>query len=116
MDKEEIESNLRNLMELVPECEGLIAADKKTGEVIVGQTITEMDHGKIANAAAKILEDSSKLGEDIGKGDIKNTTMALAEGFAVIVGSDDHVFIALAGTDGRASLGLLKRNLESISE
>ena len=114
MSKASIEKKLAELMDMVPECEGLIAADK-TGKVIVGQTITEMDHGKIAKACATIIKDSNTLGKDIGKGSLKITTIELDEGFAVLVGSDKTVLIALAGTDGMASLGLLKRNLISIS-
>lgn len=116
MDKEEIESNLRDLMDLVPECEGLIAAKKENGEVIVGRTITEMDHDKIAKAAVEILNDSSKLKESLGKGAIKNTMVTLDDGFAVLVEGKEEIFIALAGKDGRASLGLLKRNLESMTQ
>lgn len=116
MDKEEIESNLRDLMDLVPECEGLIAARKDNAEVIVGNTLTEMDHGKIAQAALKILEDSTDLRKNLGKGVVKNTMVTLEDGFAVLVEGNEEIFIALAGKDGRASLGLLKRNLESMTE
>lgn len=115
MSKAAIEKKLAELMDLVPECEGLIAADK-TGKVIVGQTLTEMDHGKIAKACATIIKDSNTLGKDIGKGSLKITTIELDEGFAVLVGSEKTVLIALAGSDGMASLGLLKRNLISISK
>ena len=114
MSKESIEKKLAELMNMVPECEGLIAADI-TGKVIVGQTITDMDHGKIAKACATIIKDSNTLGKDIGKGNLKTTTIELNEGFAVLVGSTKTVLIALAGSDGMASLGLLKRNLISIS-
>ena len=114
MSKEDIEKNLAKLMDTVPKCEGLIAADMN-GKVIVGQTITEMDHNKIAKACVSIIKDSNTLGKDVNKGILKNTTIELEEGFAVLVGSDKTVLIALAGTDGKASLGLLKRNLISIS-
>ncbi|TFG25488.1 MAG: hypothetical protein EU532_11630 [Promethearchaeota archaeon] len=114
MSKQEIEKKLAQLMDTVPECEGLIAADLN-GKVIVGQTITEMDHAKIAKACVSIIKDSNTLGTDIGKGSLRNTTIELENGFAVLVGSDKAVLIALAGTDGKASLGLLKRNLISIS-
>ncbi|TXT60107.1 MAG: Roadblock/LC7 domain protein [Promethearchaeota archaeon] len=114
MSKETIEPKLAQLMDLVPECEGLIAADTD-GNVIVGQTLTEMDHGSIAKACAKILSDSNTLGNDIGKGTVKNTTIELEGGYAVLAGSEKLLLIALAGVDGRASLGLLKRNLISIS-
>jgi len=114
MSKQAIEKKLAELMDIVPECEGLIAADK-SGKVIIGQTIIELDHGKLAKRCAQILKDSDSLGGDIGKGGLKNMTLELEEGFAVLVGSDKIILIALAGTDGAASLGLLKRNLVSIS-
>ena len=114
MSKQEIEKKLAQLMDIVPECEGLIAADLN-GKVIVGQTITEMDHAKIAKACVSIIKDSNTLGADIGKGSLRNTTIELENGFAVLAGSDKAVLIALAGIDGKASLGLLKRNLISIS-
>ena len=115
MSKEDIEKKLAQLMDIVPECEGLIAADLN-GKVIVGQTITEMDHAKIAKSCVSIIKDSNTLGANIDKGSLRNTTIELEEGFAVLVGSEKTVLIALAGTDGKASLGLLKRNLISISK
>jgi len=114
VDKKVLEEKLAELMDIVPETEGLIAADA-SGKVLVGQTITEMDHAKIAKACATIIKDSDNLGKEMGKGSLKTTTIELENGFAVLVGSEDHVLIALAGLDGKASLGLLKRNLISIS-
>ncbi|MFX1304794.1 MAG: roadblock/LC7 domain-containing protein [Promethearchaeota archaeon] len=114
VDKKVLEQKLAELMDIVPECEGLIAADTN-GKVMIGQTITEMDHGKIAKACAAIIKDSNNLGKDIGKGGLKTTTIELENGFAVLVGSEKNVLIALAGLDGRSSLALLKRNLISIS-
>ena len=113
MSKKEIEPKLAQLMDIVPECEGLIAADSN-GKVIVGQTITEMDHTAIAKFCSAIIKDSDALGKNIGKGSLRTTTIELENGFAVLVGSDELVLIAIAGADGGASLGLLKRNLMSI--
>ncbi len=101
-------------MDIVPECEGLIATDSN-GKVLIGQTITDMDHGKIAKACVAIIKDSNTLGKDTGKGSLKTTTIELENGFAVLVGSEKNTLIALAGMDGRSSLALLKRNLISIS-
>ncbi|TFG07317.1 MAG: hypothetical protein EU539_05290 [Promethearchaeota archaeon] len=115
MSKDTIEKRLAELMDIVPECEGVIAANMDDGSVIVGQTITEMDHKKIAKACTSIIKDSNNLGNDIGKGSLKNTTIELDKGFAVLVGSKKLVLIALTGLDGGASLGLLKRNLIAIS-
>ncbi|MFX0057121.1 MAG: roadblock/LC7 domain-containing protein [Candidatus Hodarchaeota archaeon] len=112
--KEVIEQKLAELMDIVPECEGLIAADPN-GKIIVGQTITEMDHQSIAKNCLTIINDSNSLGKNIGKGTLKVTTIELQNGFAVLVGSNKTVLIALAGLDGKASLSLLKRHLISIS-
>ena len=114
VNKKVLEQKLAELMDSVPETEGLIAADT-SGKVLIGQTITEMDHGKIAKACAAIIKDSNNLGKDIGKGGLKTTTIELENGFAVLVGSEKTVLIGLAGLDGRSSLALLKRNLMSIS-
>ncbi|TFG02881.1 MAG: roadblock/LC7 domain-containing protein [Promethearchaeota archaeon] len=114
MDKKELEKKLAELMDIVPECEGLIAADMN-GKVIIGQTLTDMNHDSIAKSCSTIVKDSNNLGKDIGKGSLKTTTIELENGFAVLVGSNEHVLIALAGLDGKASLSLLKRNLMSIS-
>ncbi|MFX1558832.1 MAG: roadblock/LC7 domain-containing protein [Promethearchaeota archaeon] len=112
--KDVIEQKLAELMDIVPECEGLIAADMN-GKVIVGQTITDMNHQSIAKACLTIINDSNSLGKNIGKGTLQVTTIELEKGFAVLVGSDKIILIALAGLDGKASLSLLKRNLISIS-
>ncbi|MFW9900347.1 MAG: roadblock/LC7 domain-containing protein [Candidatus Thorarchaeota archaeon] len=114
VDKKVLEQKLAELMDIVPETEGLIAADAN-GKVLIGQTITEMDHAKIAKACATIIKDSNNLGQDIGKGSLRTTTIELEKGYAVLVGSEKSVLIALAGVDGRSSLGLIKRNLISIS-
>jgi predicted regulator of Ras-like GTPase activity (Roadblock/LC7/MglB family) len=114
MSKDVIEKKLAQLMDTVPECEGLIAADID-GNVIIGQTITEMDHAKIAKACVSIIKDSNTIAGLTDKGTLKTTNIELEEGFAVLVGSNKTVLIALIGTDGQASLGLLKRNLISIS-
>ena len=115
MDKAVIEKKLAELMDIVPECEGLIAADTN-GKVLVGQTLTDMDHGAIAKSCASIINDANTLGKKTNKGALKDTTIELDEGFTVIVSSTDIILIALAGTDGRSSLGLLKRNLMNIAK
>ena len=66
MDKAVIEKKLAELMDAVPECEGLIAADLN-GKVLVGQTILDSDHDAIAKACALIIKDSNDLGKNIKK-------------------------------------------------
>jgi predicted regulator of Ras-like GTPase activity (Roadblock/LC7/MglB family) len=110
MDKKELEKKLAELMDLVPECEGLIASDLN-GKVLVGQTLTDMNHDLITKECVSIITSSNKLGNDIGKGTLKTATVELTDGFAVLAGSDEMLLIALAGLDGFASLSLLKRRL-----
>ena len=114
VDKKVIEKKLAELFDIVPETEGLIAADLE-GKVIVGQTLTDMDHSGIAKKCSAIIKESNGLGTNTGKGALKSATIELESGYAVIVGSDTGILIALAGLDGKASLSLLKRNLVSIS-
>ena len=114
-DKKVIEKKLSELFDIVPETEGLIVSDLE-GKVIIGQTITDMDHSAIAKTCVALIKDSSNMGNHIGKGAFKTATIDLESGYAVIVKSDAIVLIALAGLDGKASLSLLKRNLISISK
>ena len=114
VDKGVIEKKLAELFDIVPETEGLIACDLE-GKVIVGQTITEMDHSGIAKKCIAIIKESNGLGTNTGKGVLQSATIELESGYAVIVSSNTGILIALAGLDGKASLTLLKRNLTSIS-
>ena len=114
VDKKVIEQKLSELFDIVPETEGLIASDLE-GKVIVGQTITDMDHNEIAKKCSAIIKESNGLGESTGKGALISATVNLENGYAVIVGSNTGILIALAGLDGKSSLSLLKRNLVSIS-
>ncbi|MHA1144677.1 MAG: hypothetical protein ACTSRW_08065 [Candidatus Helarchaeota archaeon] len=107
--KEEIEKLLANLMDNIPEIEGLIAAEK--GKVIVGQTLTELDHSGVAENGVKILENASKMAQIIEKGNVKEVNIRANEGYVIIVGSGDLLFAAITGTDATSSLGLIQRNL-----
>ena len=115
VDKKAIEKKLAELFDIVPETEGLIVSDLE-GNVIIGQTITDMNHSAIAKTCVAIIKYSSTMGDSIGKGAFKTATIDLESGYAVIVKSDAILLIALAGLDGKASLSLLKRNLISISK
>lgn len=115
VDKKVIEKKLAELFDIVPETEGLIVSDLE-GKVLVGQTITDMDHSAIAKTCLAIIKYSSTMGDNIGKGAFKTATIDLESGYAIIVKSDAIILIALAGLDGKASLTLLKRNLISISK
>ncbi len=113
MKKEEIEPKLASLMDTVPECEGLIAADAN-GKVIVGQTITELDHGKIAKEIVTILKSSATLGALMKKGATLDASISYNDGFAQVTVGAEGILIGLMGLDGRNSLSLLMRNMKSI--
>ncbi len=113
MKKEEIEPKLASLMDTVPECEGLIAADAN-GKVIVGQTITELDHGKIAKEIVTILNSAAALGKLLKKGATVDTTMEFNDGFAQVTVGTEGILIGIMGLDGRNSMSLLMRNMKSI--
>ncbi len=115
VDKKAIEKKLAELFDIVPETEGLIVSDLE-GNVIIGQTITDMNHSAIAKTCVAIIKYSSTMGDNIGKGVFQAATIDLESGYAVVVKSDAILLIALAGLDGKASLSLLKRNLISISK
>jgi predicted regulator of Ras-like GTPase activity (Roadblock/LC7/MglB family) len=114
MDTEELEQRLAELMSTLSECEGLIVADKD-GQVLVGQTLVERDLDSIAKAAASLINNSANLGGAVDKGSMKNAVFEYGGGFAILVNSDDKIFIALLGVDGRSSSTLLKRRLNSIA-
>ena len=45
--KKKIEDELNNVMEHIPAVEGLIAFKLKKGEILAGQTLTELNHNEI---------------------------------------------------------------------
>ncbi|MHA1270739.1 MAG: hypothetical protein ACTSPY_13180 [Candidatus Helarchaeota archaeon] len=110
VDKEKIESALATIMDQIPEVEGLIAADFD-GNVITGQTLTEMDHKKIMENTLKVIESIKTLGGNLEKGGISEVRLTLEEGFVLVIVGKDIVFLALTGSDAAPSLGLIVRNL-----
>lgn len=110
MNKEEISKKLEDVMGAVPVCEGLIYATI-AGEVIVGQTLTEMNHELIAKKAGNILQEKLDVAN---KGKVTDITIGLSEGALISVRKDNHILIGLLGDDGRSSMGLLRRQLKNI--
>ena len=110
MNKEEIGKKLEAVMGAVPVCEGIIYA-KITGKVIVGQTLTEMDHSAIAKKCGEILKKDLK---EAKKGKITDITIGLENGALITVQKDDNILIGILGSDGRSSMGLLRRQLKNI--
>ncbi len=110
MNKEEIGIKLEGVMEAVPVCEGLIYS-KLSGEVIIGQTLTEMDHSALAKKAGIILQ--QELAE-ANKGSVSDITIGLDDGALICVKKGDLMLIGLLGSDGRSSMGLLRRQIKNI--
>ena len=110
-EKEEIESVLAKLMDNLPEIEGIIAFNSD-GEIITGQTITEMDHKTISEIAINTLNESEKLTESIEKGNVSVVHVSGAQGHAILVRSNDLYLLAIAGEDATPSVGLIIRNLK----
>jgi predicted regulator of Ras-like GTPase activity (Roadblock/LC7/MglB family) len=108
---EEMEPKLASVMDAVPECEGLIYADIN-GEVVIGQTITEMDLASIAQTASVLA--GSDIGKPTHKGGVKDITLELDKGFIIIALKGDAMLIGLLGVDGKNSVGLLTRQIKQL--
>jgi len=110
VEKEKVEQALAQIMDQIPEVEGLIAADYN-GNVLIGQTLTEMNHKKLIEETLSVINASKKLSKEIEKGGIKEIRLSSEEGFTLIILGKDLVFCAITGTDAAPSLGLIVRNL-----
>jgi predicted regulator of Ras-like GTPase activity (Roadblock/LC7/MglB family) len=109
MSKEEFEPKLAQIMDAVSECEGLIYA-KADGTVIVGQTLTQMDHTAIAKAAATMVK--TNIGSTLGKGTLKDVVVTFDSGFLIAATNGTNMVIGILGLDGKNSIGLLSRQLK----
>ncbi|MHA1378798.1 MAG: hypothetical protein ACTSRG_10490 [Candidatus Helarchaeota archaeon] len=114
--KEDIEPQLAQLMDSIPEVEGIAAVDRIKKKVIVAQTITDMPHDEISKAAIATVENASKLGTAIEKGKVTELSLKAIEGYCVIVASDQIILMVLTGSDAASSVGLILRNLRIILE
>ena len=109
-DKEKVERVLASVMDQIPEVEGLIAADFD-GNVIIGQTLTSMDHSMIIKNIIKVIDASKELSTSIEKGSLNELRITSDEGFTLVIIGISLIFVAITGTDAASSLGLIVRNL-----
>ena len=114
--KKKIEDELNEVMEHIPAIEGLIAFRPKKGEILAGQTLTELNHNEIVEYSMDIVNGASSLGKVVDKGIISEIDIDCADGFAVVINSGDVALTALAGQDARAELGLVRLNLKTALE
>ena len=108
--KEELAPKLESIMSEIAVCEGLVLA-KNNGEVLIGQTITSMDHDTIAKNVSKMFK--TKI-DALSKGKMLEMTLGLEEGFLIAVKNKDLMVLGFLGTDGKSSVGLLLRQLKNI--
>ncbi|GAB4311042.1 MAG: hypothetical protein Kow0069_11290 [Promethearchaeota archaeon] len=113
MSRDKIEPLLANLLDSIAELEGVIATNLD-GEVIVGQNITEIDLGAVGKSIADLIKAGHVLGQNCGKGEGSDLQFTFKEGFAQAVWNERIVLIALTGSDGRNSLGLILRSLRTL--
>jgi len=110
MDLKELGPKLERVMGIVPVCEGVILA-KISGKVIIGQTLTEMDHAAISKKVAEIFQISI---EKVDKGPLVDLTLGMEKGVVLAVKKGDDMLIGILGSDGMSSVGLLLRQLKNI--
>lgn len=108
--KEEFAPKLQSIMSEIAVCEGLVLA-KNSGEVIIGQTLTDMDHNSIAKSISKIFK--TKI-DALNKGKMAEMTLGMDEGFLIAVKNKDLMVLGFLGTDGKSSVGLLLRQLKNL--
>lgn len=110
MNLDEIGPQLAGVMDVVSVCEGVIFA-KITGEVLMGQTLTEMNHADITKNIKLLFDIDLKVLE---KGEVLDYTINLEQGSLICVRNEDFMLIGLLGSDGKSSVGLLLRQLKNI--
>lgn len=111
MSQSEAEKILAELMDKIPEIEGILLLDP-AGNVSVGKTITQMDHAEIAKNAASIIASARELNKSIEKGDANIAYVEGDYGYAVMANSEKAILLAIIGKDAASSLGLIIRDLK----
>ena len=110
MDLDDLGPKLASIMDSIPVAEGMILA-KRSGKVIMGQTLTDMNHEEIAKKAVKLLKTDIPA---LGKGKITDLTIGLETGFMIAVANKEGILIGILGEDGKSSVGLLTRQLKNV--
>ena len=113
MSKDQLEPKLAELMQNIPEIEGIIAFSPE-GKIITGQTIEDMDKDSIAAEASKLLKNLKNFGKGIGKGKVIEITANFKEGFAVIAFGEKFSILSFVDSTNKMQLGLLSRGLKKL--
>nr|MDO8082227.1 roadblock/LC7 domain-containing protein [Candidatus Freyarchaeota archaeon] len=111
MSQSKTEKILAELMDKIPEIEGVILLDKN-GNISVQQTITQMNTSAIAKSAAAMIASARELNKTIAKGDANVTYVEGDNGYAVMANSDKAILLTIISKDAAQSLGLIIRDLK----
>lgn len=115
LTKKAVETILSEIMDTIPEIEGLIAASS-SGKVIAGQTLREMDHSEIMAGIVALYKTSAAVNKSVDKGVTQVLYLEMNKGYTVAVHESKVIVVAIAGKDAAPSLGLIIRNLRSATE
>jgi predicted regulator of Ras-like GTPase activity (Roadblock/LC7/MglB family) len=110
LGKKEVEEILVEIMDTIPELEGIITATS-TGKVVTGQTLREMDHGAIVTSVLSLLKESKTVSKSVDQGQAQVIYLETNKGYTVAVTASKALVVAIAGKDAAASLGLIIRSL-----
>ncbi|MFX0169204.1 MAG: roadblock/LC7 domain-containing protein [Candidatus Hodarchaeota archaeon] len=115
LGKKEVEGVLAEVMDTIPELEGIIAASN-TGKVVAGQTLREMNHDAIVSSVVTLLKESKAVSQSVDQGTAQVIYLETNKGYTVAVNTAKAIIVAIAGKDAAASLGLIIRSLRASVE
>ncbi|MFW9935389.1 MAG: hypothetical protein ACFFDU_07810 [Candidatus Thorarchaeota archaeon] len=115
LGKKEVEQILAEIMDTIPELEGLIAA-AQTGKVVAGQTLRDMDHNAITSSIIGLMKETRVVSKAVDQGPVQAMYLETDKGYTVAVTASKTLVVAIAGKDAAPSLGLIIRSLRSAVE
>jgi predicted regulator of Ras-like GTPase activity (Roadblock/LC7/MglB family) len=115
LGKKEVEQILAEIMDTIPELEGLITASQ-TGKVVAGQTLRDMDHNAITSSIIGLMKETKTVSKAVDQGPVQAMYLETDKGYTVAVTASKTLVVAIAGKDAASSLGLIIRSLRSAVE
>lgn len=115
LGKKEVELILAEIMDTIPELEGIIAASS-AGKVVAGQTLRDMDHGAIVSSIVALLKETKAVNKAVDQGPTQALYLETNKGYTVAVTASKNLVVSIAGKDAAASLGLIIRSLRGAVE
>ena len=115
LGKKEVEKILAEIMDTIPELEGIITASS-TGKVVAVQTLRETDHSAIVSSVISVLKETKNVNKAVDQGPTQAMYLETNKGYTVAVTASKTIVVAIAGKDAAASLGLIIRSLRAAVE